>query len=115
MKFETKTRLVLILLIGGFAAVLGKLLYWQIFQQKKIKLLATEQYQHFQKTNTERGKILASDNYPLVMNQNSYLLFADPSRLQISPDQLLTSLEKYLGKNDINKDLLSDKKTFGFP
>ncbi|PJC76076.1 hypothetical protein CO010_03655 [Candidatus Shapirobacteria bacterium CG_4_8_14_3_um_filter_39_11] len=115
MKFETKTRLVLILLIGGFAAVLGKLLYWQIFQQKKIKLLATEQYQHFQKTNTERGKILASDNYPLVMNQNSYLLFADPSRLQISPDQLLTSLEKYLGKNDINKDLLSDKKNFWVP
>lgn len=115
MKGKTKIRLVLILLIFGFAAVLGKLSYWQIFQQKKLKLLAAGQYQYSRKTLTQRGKILTSDNYPLVLNQNSYLMFADPSQLQISPDLLLTKLEKYLDKNKINQNLLSDKKTFWIP
>ncbi len=115
MKSKTKIRLVLILLILGFAAVLGKLSYWQIFQQKKLKLLAAGQYQYSRKTLTQRGKILTGDNYPLVLNQNSYLMFADPSQLQISSDLLLTKLEKYLDKDKINQDLLSNKKAFWIP
>lgn len=110
MKFKTKIRLVLFLLIAGFTSVLGKLSYWQLFRQKELKLLAAGQYQYSRKTLAERGKILSSDNYPLVMKQYSYLMFADPSRLQISPNLLLTKLEKYLNKKEINRKLLSDKK-----
>lgn len=107
---QNRIKLVLVLLLSGFFVILIKLSYWQILRQKSIKLLASNQYQTSFETTSQRGKIYASDNFPLVLNQNSYLFFADPSQLEIPSKDLLQKIDSFINKEKINPELLENKK-----
>lgn len=73
--------------IGLLAIVAARLFYWQIFAGNTLQAIAQTQHQSVVEIPASRGKILASDGYPLVNNQPAYITFAytpdltDPSTI----------------------------------
>ncbi len=55
-----------------------RLLYWQVIHGKTLRTQAIAQYGKTIPLPSKRGSILASDGSPLVLNQPSYLVYADP-------------------------------------
>lgn len=95
-----------------FLLIFGRLFYWQVFKSKQLSSVAAKQYSNKKEIPTERGKIFSSDSYPLVLNGKSYLLYANPAQLKLTPSELAEKLSPFLneGKSTRNKiDLLLDK------
>lgn len=56
--------------------VIARLFYWQVLSGNKLQAVAEIQRNSTVEIPSSRGRILASDGFPLVTNQPSYLLFA---------------------------------------
>lgn len=76
-----RIRLIQIFVIGWSLLLIGRLTYWQIVKAADLKEAAD--IQHFGNVilSASRGKILASDKFPLVTNQDNYLYFVNPKHL----------------------------------
>ena len=59
--------------IGLLTIVVARLFYWQIFAGNTLQAIAQTQHQSVIEIPASRGKILASDGYPLVNNQPAYI------------------------------------------
>ena len=73
--------------------ILGRLVYWQFFSTY------ARQAQDILKESeipASRGEIYASDGFPLVANQEAYLVFANPSGLAQNPKEVAKALAPYL-------------------
>jgi cell division protein FtsI/penicillin-binding protein 2 len=68
--------------------LLLRLAYWHIFKASELQEIASMQYGLTSTIPAPRGQIKASDGFPLVKNQDTYLLYANPQVLKLS------SLEK---------------------
>src|SRR3990167_6324141 len=73
--------------------IISRLFYWQFiarisrvssFNSQEVELPAT------------RGEILASDNFPLVTNQEAFLIYAKPKELKVSPKDVASKLAPLL-------------------
>lgn len=53
-----------------------RLFYWQILSKDKFTFALEEQISTQRNILPERGKIYTNDNFPLVMNENRFLLYA---------------------------------------
>ncbi|MDO8610378.1 MAG: penicillin-binding protein 2 [bacterium] len=87
-----KLRLLLLVFLALFIAILSKLFYVQFIKPVNPGAGA---YLHTGKINAERGKIFDRNMNPLVLNQNSYLLFAEPKIIQ-DKDYLIRQLSSVL-------------------
>ncbi len=69
---------VFVLLVCAFFAISVRLFYWQVVAGNRLKTQAFEQ--HFTKLRlpATRGEILSSDEFPFVINQSAYLVYAQP-------------------------------------
>ncbi|MFC1654057.1 peptidoglycan D,D-transpeptidase FtsI family protein [Patescibacteria group bacterium] len=56
--------------------IVARLFYWQILSRDKLQAIAEIQTNSTVEIPSRRGRILASDGFPLVTNQPNYLLFA---------------------------------------
>lgn len=78
-----QSRLLIIFL--GFAlfyiAILLKLFYWQIVEAEGLRLAGRTQSTLSLVTTAKRGDILFHDNFPLATNKISYLLYANPKKV----------------------------------
>ena len=64
------------------AAVVGRLLYWQIIKYDSFTVKASEQHEVTTLLEAKRGKIFASDGSLLVGNEPVFLLFASLSEFK---------------------------------
>lgn len=112
MSGNSRIKLLCAFLLVCFLIVLSKLFYWQAIENKPLLALASGQYFLKREILAERGRIKTSDNFPLVMNQKNYLLYADPNRIKDSPEELLIKLKKYVNCDKVSIDSLKDKNIF---
>lgn len=90
-----RIKILRVILSISFLAITGRLFYWQIIEAERLTTLANQQYQTSFEIQAERGKIFSSDNFPLVLNKKSYLVYVNPQLLKVSPEELTKSLELY--------------------
>lgn len=112
MSGNSRIKLLCAFFLVCFLIVLSKLFYWQAIENKPLLALASDQYFLKREIPAERGRIKTSDNFPLVMNQKNYLLYADPNRIKDSPEELLIKLKKYVNCDKVSIDSLKDKNIF---
>ncbi len=75
-------RFVLLLIVGFFLLIFSRLFYWQVVKAEELSSLGQSQYGRFIKLYPRRGEILSADNFPLVSNKLSYLVFANPKQIK---------------------------------
>lgn len=77
-------RYILVLIFFAFAlmCISGRLFYWQILKAPELQVQAQAQYGNVVQLFPQRGEIKAADNFPLVTNRLSYLVFANPKEIK---------------------------------
>jgi cell division protein FtsI/penicillin-binding protein 2 len=65
-----------------YLGIFFRLFYWQILRAQELKVKALSQYAEKVVLQPSRGIITASDGSPLVLNQSSYLVYAEPHRIE---------------------------------
>ena len=101
-----KNRLVIIQVCFVFAAliVVSRLFYWQILSGDKLDAIAQAQRESIREVPGNRGEILASDGFPLVTNQPSYLLYAYLPQIKLDAHEIATKLSPILINSDKTQD-----------
>jgi stage V sporulation protein D (sporulation-specific penicillin-binding protein) len=87
------------LILGIFAVIIARLFYWQIVKGDDLRLQASAQYDEELLLPASRGAIKASDGQPLAINVPSYLVYAEPNRIQ-NPDQFSRLVSPILSLDD---------------
>ncbi len=82
-----------------YVGILLRLFYWQVVYGETLKTRALSQYSEKVKLLPNRGSILSSDGSPLVINQPSFLAFAEPQHITDKP-QFARSIAPLVGKTD---------------
>ena len=75
-------RLILLIVILFFAAIIARLFYWQAVKGQELSLLGKSQYASVIKNLPERGEIKTSDGFPVATNKISYLVYANPKEIK---------------------------------
>ncbi|MFC1727658.1 peptidoglycan D,D-transpeptidase FtsI family protein [Patescibacteria group bacterium] len=78
------------------ALILARLFYWQVLSFEELTLAAEQQHFISFEVPAVRGRILASDSFPLVNNKAEYLVFASLSDLKESPQRMASQLSPLL-------------------
>ncbi len=65
-----------------FSAIIVRLFYWQILQGDSLRVQANRQYNLELTIPARRGTIAASDGSPFAMNQQGYLVYAQPKEIE---------------------------------
>lgn len=70
------------LLICLFLLVIARLFYWQVIKGKELALQGLSQYAKINQIEPLRGEIKASDNSILATNIPSFLVYAEPGKIE---------------------------------
>lgn len=81
--------------------------YWQILKSPSLRKEALAQYSSQTIIPASRGSIYYSDGFPMVANDENYLLFANPKELMKQPASTVESLVKLLPASDSARTKLS--------
>jgi len=65
-----------------YAAIIARLFYWQVWESGRLKNQAVNQHFFRFALPPKRGTILSSDGYPFIMNQQAYLVYAEPKEIK---------------------------------
>ncbi|MFH0749725.1 MAG: penicillin-binding protein 2 [Candidatus Gottesmanbacteria bacterium] len=71
-----------------FVCIIVRLFYWQIISGNRLKAEAAAQHMMELTLPAERGPIITSDGYPLVMNKTASLVYAEPKNITNIPTYL---------------------------
>lgn len=113
--FEKRLNLVLLFIVLFGAAIIGRLVYIQIFKYDFYKALAQGQHKLLESVRPERGKIFARDRdynlYLLATNNEKTFVFVDAGKLK-NKDEAIRSLSEALGleAEDILEKLKESKE-----
>lgn len=79
-----------------YIAITIRLFYWQVLASPGLKSEAASQ--HFFRFNlpASRGSIISSDGYPIVMNEEAYLVYAEPPKIK-DMNEFLMKVSQTLG------------------
>ncbi|MEK7559129.1 MAG: penicillin-binding protein 2 [Patescibacteria group bacterium] len=103
-------RAVLIILILAFLAVLSRLFYWQVVKAEDLSRLGQSQYERSINILPQRGEIKTSDNFQIVTNRISYLVFANPKQIKNKNEtSIILSSELGIDKASVSSQLSMDK------
>lgn len=64
-----------------FIAVIIRLFYWQIVMSDTLRLAGRSQSTLTLASNAKRGDVLFKDNFPVATNKISYLMYANPKKV----------------------------------
>lgn len=81
--------------VVAFLAITLRLFYWQVVQASTLSAMAQAQYGNLVDILPSRGEIYTSDDFPVVTNRLSYLVFANPKEVKNVGDTSL-SLSSFL-------------------
>jgi cell division protein FtsI/penicillin-binding protein 2 len=73
--------IVFLFFILFYSAIFSRLFYWQIWSSGRLKNQAISQHFFRFSLPPKRGTILSSDGYPFIMNQQAYLVYAEPKNI----------------------------------
>lgn len=79
--------------------IIARLFYWQIIMGNDLSTQASNQRQSISKQKPIRGSILASDGFPLAINKEGYLLWANPKEATQEPQLVAQALAPILAPN----------------
>src|SRR3989344_8736213 len=65
-----------------FLAVTARLFYWQVVRASELQLIGQAQYGKQDSLQATRGEIRTSDNFAIVANKLSFLVFANPKEVK---------------------------------
>lgn len=103
-------RVIFIILILAFLAVLSRLFYWQVVKAENLSKLGQSQYERSIGNLAERGEIKTSDNFPVATNKISYLVYANPKQIKNKNDtSLVLSSQLHLDQASISAAFSLDK------
>ena len=93
-----------------FFFVIARLFYWQVVKAEMLSGLAESQYSGIIKVLPKRGEIKTSDNFSIVSNKVTYLLFANPTEVK-DKNKTITTLSSYLDFDvaSVSSQLTPDK------
>jgi len=85
-----------------------KLFHWQVIASDKLSVAASSQRNNIASINPVRGSILASDGFPLAINHEGYQVFANPQKIDQSPQVLASVLAPYLAPSLLEVKVATD-------
>ncbi len=87
-------KILFVVFLGLFILIIARLFSWQVVSGESLKSEAEQQYFQTLTLPAQRGQILTRDNFPLVSNENAYLVFAELKKTEASfPRKLAGILE----------------------
>lgn len=84
-----------------FAIIIVRLFYWQVAASDALGEMADRQMLNSTRIPARRGSIFSSDGRELVINQKSYLLYAEPNKL-LNTSEMARILSKELPLNEVS-------------
>lgn len=105
-----RSRLVVAALLGGFAALIGRSLYLQVFQNDFLQKKGESRYERVIEISATRGRILDRHGDVLAVSTPVKAIWAIPEDARLTPAQsreLATRLE--MDVRELNRKLASDK------
>ncbi len=72
--------------------IIARLFYWQILSDPSLQAIADTQHQSTVEIPASRGRILASDGFPLANNQAAYTVFAYMPDIEEQPTTIANAL-----------------------
>lgn len=88
--------------------VIYRLFYWQIKAGEKLAILAEAQRIFQIELPAQRGRIFSADNFPLVENQEAYLIYADLTKISQEPSEIAVQLAPIL-TDDVSTSSAKEK------
>lgn len=90
MRSRIQTLFLSILLV--ISLIVLRLAYWQIVQGPSLRAQARDQYTAKDIVNSDRGQIITSDGFPLVINEPRYTLGVYTPGLKSSPNEIVSKV-----------------------
>jgi len=110
-----RIRIIIFFFLVAWIVLVYRLFYWQVGSFNKLFSSAKLQHQAQKEIDSLRGKIFTSDNFPLVLNKESYLVFVDPTKIKDSlKDYEKISKVISFGKDEFLK-IVENKKIQWYP
>lgn len=100
---ERRLKFFFILILLSAALVVVRLFYWQTIAAERLAGMGEEQHLIEIEIPAMRGEILTNDGFPIVMNKQTYLIYAYLPQLEKSPESIANELSPILA------DLLYEK------
>src|SRR3989304_6546876 len=75
------------------AVIIFRLFYWQFLAKNSF---SSDAFLIESEIPPSRGEILANDGFPLVTNQESFLIYAKPHELEKNPQEIAQTLAPFL-------------------
>jgi stage V sporulation protein D (sporulation-specific penicillin-binding protein) len=91
MKSSSRISSIVIVYFVTAAIIIARLFYWQVLNASELASIAAAQRESVVELLPARGNILASDGFPLAINQDGVLVYANPKKLALEP-RLLADL-----------------------
>jgi len=91
---QKRPKTVFITILIAFTAVILRLFYWQIIKGDELRKKAILQTYKLEKILPLKGNITSSDNYPLVLSQNSYQVSIYKPNLKSDVNDLVTQINQ---------------------
>ncbi len=76
--------------------IVYRLFYWQIQAGEKLAILAESQQTSKIELPAKRGRIFSAEHFPLVANQEAYLVYADLTQIDKDPAEMASQLAPVL-------------------
>lgn len=93
-----------------YIGIIGRLFYWQIITASDLQEKAQQQHTNDLRVAPERGEIVDAHGSPIVVNQKSYIVYAEPNHIDnVDYFSRLISQALTLPKDDI-RSLIADPK-----
>lgn len=105
---ERRLFLVFLFYILFFILVVFKLFYWQVFSFENLRGLAESQTNRTLILPAKRGSIYDNNGNPLVINQRSFLVFAEPSKIKDKKVSQILSEKLYLDEASVSAKINSE-------
>lgn len=78
---QSRLIIVFAIFVIFFMAVIARLFYWQIVKADSLRKAGRAQSILTVSSNAKRGDVLFKDNFPVATNKISYLLYANPKKV----------------------------------
>lgn len=91
--FKKRSKFLFGIILFCFFVIFVRLFYWQIIKGSEFKIKALSQTYKLEKILPQRGKIFSSDNFPLALNQDIFLISIYKPNLKENLDDIVKKID----------------------
>ena len=96
-----------VLIITATVIVLLRLIYWQFVKNLESRESSSVQNDQIP---APRGDIYASDGFPLVTNQEAFLVYAKPNELKDKPEDIAIATLRLLANEKLSEKIANNAR-----